>query len=204
MKQDIPTRLSISEVLALIGQSGYGLFECVDGNTYKARLNSLRLQTFKEKGTVCSLCGKVATHFTISFQEKHLDYHLNLFSGNTLMTHDHIVARSLGGPDHLDNSRTLCGPCNWHRNDGYKEGSGVPRVERVKVCYSAVRNQWLLKRSRGKDLVQPITYFDDKSLAIKTAKSFTQYPEISDLNDEEIAELLQRRQDKLDLLSRDT
>ncbi len=87
---------------------------------YELKLDSLRLKTFFVRGTVCSCCGLKATHFAV---EKHksadpnLFPHLNLWGINSkgeevLFTHDHTLARSLGGLDALKNTTTMCSVCN--------------------------------------------------------------------------------------------
>lgn len=82
---------------------------------------SLRLRTFALKGTVCSKCALAATHFALekTNHPSHADgpYHLNLWGVDSegkeiLFTHDHTLARSLGGADNLSNTTTMCEPCN--------------------------------------------------------------------------------------------
>ncbi|AND74991.1 hypothetical protein pf16_68 [Pseudomonas phage pf16] len=84
------------------------------------RAESLRMRTFKEKGQVCAACGLKATHFAIERQVhlKEGPYHINMYGvdadgDEVLFTHDHIQPRSKGGADHIDNTQTMCGPCNW-------------------------------------------------------------------------------------------
>lgn len=80
-------------------------------------LDSNRMKTFHLKGLVCASCGLKATKFAIERDRKRpkgIDtYHLNLYSDcDTLFTHDHILARAEGGEDNLDNTQTMCRPCN--------------------------------------------------------------------------------------------
>jgi len=84
-------------------------------------LNSLRLKTFAEKGTVCVGCGLSADYFAFERDVKNREnapYHLNLWgirdnSGrHILFTHDHILAKSLGGTNDLTNTQTMCCDCN--------------------------------------------------------------------------------------------
>jgi len=87
----------------------------------------LRLMTFKTKGLKCITCGIEGSTFVI---ERNVDnervnrdafssepYHINLYGYNEfgaeiLLTHDHILARGLGGKDVLENTQTMCSPCN--------------------------------------------------------------------------------------------
>ena len=79
-----------------------------------------RLNTFAQKGTICARCGLHATHFAIERPAKRQNpsdgYHLNLWGKHgdreILFTRDHIVAKACGGPDTLENSQTMCQPCN--------------------------------------------------------------------------------------------
>ena len=63
-------------------------------------------------------------------KEKHRDvkecYHLNLYAVNdkgeeVLMTKDHILPKSLGGPDHLNNMQSMCKRCNENKSNKKKE-----------------------------------------------------------------------------------
>ena len=79
---------------------------------------SWRYQTFAKSGTSCVCCGLEASYFAkeramANASEK---FHLNLYGlkdGEEIMfTKDHIVPKSLGGPDTLENFQTMCLPCN--------------------------------------------------------------------------------------------
>lgn len=87
----------------------------LDGDIIKA--NSQRYQVFKKKGCTCSKCGLKGTFF---YKEKDLNssrFHLNLYGVNEkgeeiLFTKDHILAKSNGGSNHIDNYQTMCSICN--------------------------------------------------------------------------------------------
>lgn len=81
---------------------------------------SLRLRTFMEKGLSCSCCGITATHWAVEKNDSY-GWHLNLYAAregkpDMLMTHDHTLARSLGGTDTIDNSTTMCAKCNQNKS----------------------------------------------------------------------------------------
>ncbi len=110
--------VSIEEVMKMKGEQTAIFLD------QEVRLNaSKRIETFIHKGTTCSNCGREASFFAI---ERHLirdpnnksgKYHLNLYGldeqGNEIMfTHDHTMARALGGNDDLSNMTTMCSPCN--------------------------------------------------------------------------------------------
>ena len=88
---------------------------------YFVNVNSLRLKSFLLHGISCSCCETQASFFAVErstgTQES---YHLNLYGidkdgAEVLFTHDHILARGLGGKDSIENTRTSCGPCNWKK-----------------------------------------------------------------------------------------
>ncbi len=91
----------------------------------KVKLNTLRMKVFKHKGLQCAYekCHYVGSYFAVERDLKHLDdnlpYHLNLWGKtevvgqDVLFTHDHILARSLGGENNMENCQPMC---VWHNN----------------------------------------------------------------------------------------
>lgn len=78
----------------------------------------IRLLCFKYKGIKCVHCGIEGKYFV---KEKRMGeikfHHLNLYGINKngkeiLINIDHIVPKSKGGYDSLDNYQTMCEPCN--------------------------------------------------------------------------------------------
>lgn len=88
-----------------------------DGDPLKA--NSQRYRLFFTKGFCCVKCGIEGKYFakerdTNSNSDK---YHLNLYAidengEEVLMTKDHIIPRSKGGNNKIDNYQTMCTRCN--------------------------------------------------------------------------------------------
>ena len=85
------------------------------------KVGSLRLRVFAVHGTVCSCCGLPATRFAIEKPANSVvlgeGWHLNLYGvapdgRDVLFTHDHTHARGLGGADSIENTTTMCSPCN--------------------------------------------------------------------------------------------
>lgn len=81
------------------------------------RLGSVRLQTFASYGVTCICCNEEASYFAIERHEGNEQYHINLYGkrkdgSELLFTHDHILARSLGGVDNISNTQTMCTDCN--------------------------------------------------------------------------------------------
>lgn len=88
--------------------------------------SSQRYQLFFTKGMTCVECGLTGQFFA---KEKHTNkenrYHLNLYAidkngKEVLMTKDHIIPKSKGGKNILDNYQCMCVNCNC------KKGSTLP------------------------------------------------------------------------------
>lgn len=107
--------LSIDEVLSKIGTAHKACFR-----GFKVKVNTTRLQLFKFKGIDCVSCGLKGAYFAIEQYDDHVSPHLNLYSSNNiLMTKDHIIPKSKGGGDFLDNLQTLCTNCNNEKGNRY-------------------------------------------------------------------------------------
>ena len=77
------------------------------------KISSLRLYTFKEKGITCCSCAREGSHFRLQKTDRERIFHLGLWSDDGIeMTKDHIVPKSFGGYDHIDNMQTMCEECN--------------------------------------------------------------------------------------------
>lgn len=111
----------VEEILAHVGENSCNF----DGDEVK--MDSLRYHTFKN-GLKCVKCGIEGTFFT---KERHLAavkrdgrYHFNLYGvrpngDEVLMTKDHIVPKSKGGPDRISNLQTMCTRCNAKKGNSY-------------------------------------------------------------------------------------
>lgn len=82
----------------------------------RVKLSSSRLVLFFTKGVQCVDCGLVANAFVRETHDAAVTPHLNLYfidgEAKTLFTKDHIIPKSHGGSDTLDNYQTMCSPCN--------------------------------------------------------------------------------------------
>ena len=79
-------------------------------------LTSNRVRTYL-KGVCCVACGVKGEVWRIQRQTAYSLYHLNLYArhgrkGWVLMTSDHIVPKSRGGSDGLENRQPMCVTCN--------------------------------------------------------------------------------------------
>ena len=122
--------LDVEEGMRLI--AGPGRHAKVQG--YRVLTKGLRLATFLSQPRQCSSCGLPARYFAI---ERCLGergrYHLNLYGVNAqghsiLMTHDHTLARSLGGANNLSNTTAMCAPCNLQKS---KRELNILKAQRV-------------------------------------------------------------------------
>ena len=80
-------------------------------------MDSHRYWLFANKGCTCVSCGMKGTFFAKERAGNVERYHFNLYGidengEEMLFTKDHIIPKSKGGKDHLDNYNTMCSKCN--------------------------------------------------------------------------------------------
>lgn len=90
----------------------------------KVYLNSLRYKVFKKFGTKCVTCGIEGAYFAleqcigVSEDRAHFNlYALDADKKEIMLTKDHIIPRSKGGKDRLDNLQPMCSFCNLNKAD---------------------------------------------------------------------------------------
>jgi len=107
-------------------------------------VTSLRMRTFARAGTSaagmkCVCCGLEASFFAVEQSPGQNSCHFNLYGikddAEVLFTHDHIIARALGGADNLSNAQLMCSPCNGKKSKG--EGREVLRLKKLKEKQNA-------------------------------------------------------------------
>ena len=108
-------KLPAGEILPLLGKDKpRHTFGC-----FKVKVGTLRLQLFKNNH-ICVRCGIEGVIFHLEKNREckyeEVSPHLNLYGIDgdelILMTQDHIIPRSRGGPDELENLQTMCFRCN--------------------------------------------------------------------------------------------
>jgi hypothetical protein len=126
--------LRVDEVLNLIGTPNLKPYATLLG--HEVRLTTLKLRSFKANGITCAACGVAGAAF---FVEKTLPKeppYLNLYTAdNILMTRDHVVAIADGGKDTIDNSQTMCSPCNCA-----KDSEAHKNYVRDSMSYQHIQN----------------------------------------------------------------
>jgi 5-methylcytosine-specific restriction endonuclease McrA len=89
---------------------------------YLVKMDSLRYQLFKQKGTTCVKCGLKASYFALESHKSDTmgkdtpSCHFNLYGvlngREVLFTKDHILPKSKGGKNTLENMQPMCLICN--------------------------------------------------------------------------------------------
>ena len=87
----------------------------VDGESYMVRMNSDRYFVFRDNNC-CVSCGIEGTKMILDLNPGDQSPHFNLYGEEAgrlvLMTKDHIVPKSRGGSDEIQNYATMCSICN--------------------------------------------------------------------------------------------
>lgn len=95
------------------------LTKSIQVGPYTIKTRGLRLKCFKHKGLSCVRCNLQGKFFQIDFNGS--NPHFNLYGIRDyqpiLMTRDHIIPLSKGGPNTLDNLQTMCVRCNGKKAD---------------------------------------------------------------------------------------
>ena len=105
---------------------------------YDVYTTSLRYKTFIEKGYKCVCCGRTGAYYALekSHGSNAKRAHFNLYSNDdVLMTKDHILPKSKGGADRIENMQTMCAICNSEKGsfvpDGYVPSEIQKKLKRV-------------------------------------------------------------------------
>lgn len=112
-------------------EDSYILLEDARGNLFDVKVSSLRLELFRQNPK-CVSCHRIGSLWILESHHRYEPPHLNLYhvgeeecsewknlckDGLVLMTKDHIIPRSLGGPTSLSNLQTMCAICNGKKGN---------------------------------------------------------------------------------------
>ena len=105
----------LSEVLPYLTVEDTKRDYSVNEVIYQVRMNSDRYFVFKDNHC-CVSCGLEGSKMVLDINPGDQSPHFNLYAEEhgrlVLMTKDHILAKSQGGSDSLDNYQTMCAVCN--------------------------------------------------------------------------------------------
>jgi len=91
----------------------------------------VRFMTYliERDGTKCKCCGKEGTHFEARlWHDKLSGIHLDLYADDgSLLTRDHIIPKSKGGEDTIDNFQILCETCNTSKGGQIMDNVAIPQ-----------------------------------------------------------------------------
>lgn len=112
-------RYELNEILPFIGEKTKKLIIPNSGKSHSVRLDPKRLLLILNN-TKCKCCNLQGTHFWLERNGR--DPHLNFYGTNSnghevMLTADHIIPKSKGGPHELYNMQLLCERCNQKKSD---------------------------------------------------------------------------------------
>jgi len=118
-------RKGIYTIDAVLSKINYNKSIKIDFDGDLIKMTSQRYLVFKHKGCMCVKCGLVGTFFA---KEKtptqQGGFHFNLYGIKNgieiLFTKDHIIPKSKGGSNTINNYQTMCVICNNLKGNKYE------------------------------------------------------------------------------------
>lgn len=80
-----------------------------------------RMRVFYQKGCKCVECGIEGTKLALGKAKRGGGLHIDVYTDDFYpLTVDHIVPKSKGGSDDIENLQPMCCLCNWSKGNGDK------------------------------------------------------------------------------------
>lgn len=131
-------QFNISDVLPFITQDKHCAKKTytVDGASFIVKMDSDRYQTFN-KSLECAACSLIGSLFLLEREHGHAPSvaHFNLYGIESdsliLMTKDHIIPRSKGGKNNINNYQTMCEICNSMKKAKELSNNEIRQIRQV-------------------------------------------------------------------------
>lgn len=88
------------------------------------KTNSVRMRVLSRTPCACADCGIPASFVAVerTLGAHQTGYHINVYAidangKEVMLTHDHVIPKSKGGPSTLENGQVLCSRCNFKKAD---------------------------------------------------------------------------------------
>jgi 5-methylcytosine-specific restriction endonuclease McrA len=117
-------------------------------NLYKYK-DHRRLQTFYHKGLKCVECGREATQIGHGL-DKMGDIHIDVYTDDFFpLNVDHIIPKSKGGSNTLENYQPMCVKCNQEKGNG-DDNTGRPKKTKRQIRKEI--KKWIGENPESRDI----------------------------------------------------
>jgi len=125
--------------------------------------NHERLRVFHHKGTTCVTCGIIGTRL-IQGKDKRGTLHWDVYAENgTPLTVDHIIPKSKGGSNKLENLQPMCTFCNSAKGNGESKEEKLERCLKSQNKNNFLNREICFKFKEKQDLLNFVEYLKTKT-----------------------------------------
>ena len=159
-------RLSLDEGLDMIKQVSNNRRVTVLGK-YLMPKKSRRLSLFENGHLFCCKCGLEGKHWYIEKDLRDPSSHFSLqfygFDKNgveRMLTWDHIIPKSLGGNDSLNNGQIMCHPCNRDKSNTISEDDikMLDKIGRLRAMINTNPNTYKYELARYMNSIKEVKH----------------------------------------------